>query len=60
MIQEMLMVEKNIKWNDTPTQSKRGSCCIKRDVVERAEWFVDLDIPTFTKDREYIEKLINY
>lgn len=62
MIQEMLMTEKNINWNDIPTHLKRGSCCIKRDVVDtkRTEWFIDLDIPTFTKDRDYVEKLINY
>lgn len=57
MIQDMLMTEKNINWNDIPTHLKRGSCCVKRDVVEtgRTEWFVDLNIPTFTQDRDYVE-----
>jgi tRNA(His) 5'-end guanylyltransferase len=29
MIQDMLMTEKGINWNDLPTHQKRGSCCIK-------------------------------
>ena len=28
-IQDMLMTEKGINWNDLPTYQKRGSCCIK-------------------------------
>lgn len=62
MIQEMLMTERNINWNDIPTHLKRGSCCIKKDITEsgRSEWFIDLEIPTFTKNRDYIEKLINF
>ena len=62
MIQEMLMTEKNINWNDIPTYLKRGSCCIKRDIVEtgRTEWFEDLEIPTFTQDRNYVESRIYF
>ena len=30
-IQDMLMVQKNINWNDFPTHQKRGSCCIKTE-----------------------------
>lgn len=30
-IQDMLMLEKGINWNDFPTFLKRGSCCIKED-----------------------------
>ena len=29
-IQDMLMLEKSINWNDYPTHLKRGSCCIKK------------------------------
>lgn len=32
MIQDMLMVQKGINWNDLPTYQKRGSCCIKKKV----------------------------
>lgn len=28
-IQDMLMTQKGINWNDFPTHKKRGSCCIK-------------------------------
>lgn len=28
-IQDMLMTQKDINWNDFPTYQKRGSCCIK-------------------------------
>ena len=28
-IQDMLMTQKGINWNDIPTYQKRGSCCIK-------------------------------
>lgn len=30
-IQDMLMTQKGINWNDLPTYQKRGSCCIKED-----------------------------
>lgn len=68
-IQDMLMEQKGINWNDFRTYEKRGSCCIKRNVEVdlppgqgtsyRSEWFVDLDIPIFKGDgRAYIDKLI--
>lgn len=61
-IQEMLWQEKQINWNDTPTCFKRGVCCKKKEVeietpngtAMRGKWFIDLDIPIFTKDREYV------
>ena len=28
-IQDMLMTQKSINWNDFPAYQKRGSCCIK-------------------------------
>lgn len=31
MIQDMLMTEMGINWNDFPTHQKRGSCCVKED-----------------------------
>lgn len=30
-IQDMLMTQKGINWNDFPVYQKRGSCCIKED-----------------------------
>lgn len=69
MIQDMLMTEKGINWNDFPTHQKRGSCCIKKQYedttedegacVMRAYWVIDTEIPIFKgEDREYIDKLV--
>ena len=66
-IQDMLWKERNINWNDFPTDCKRGSCCIKTRITEagsvlngdatvevsRSRWVVDREPPVFTQDREY-------
>lgn len=71
-IQDMLVLQKGINWNNLPTYKKRGSCCIKKeyeaviddhndneDVIIRSYWAIDKDIPIFKGEgREYIEKLI--
>ena len=70
-IQDMLMTQKGINWNDFPTYQKRGSCCVKTDrtttiavdgeisTVERPHWIIDNDIPQFKNEaREYVDKLI--
>ena len=72
-IQDMLMTQKSINWNDYNTTLKRGSCCIKIDdglteydetgnicgYTQRSKWIIDNEIPIFSQDRNYIEKLIN-
>lgn len=67
VIQDMLFVEKGINWNDYPTTLKRGSCCIKVPVkinegteneTIRNKWVIDNDIPIFTQDKEYVNKLV--
>lgn len=71
-IQDMLMTQKGINWNDYATTLKRGSCCIKvddgltkydevgniSDYIPRSKWVIDDEIPIFTQDRNYVEKLI--
>ena len=68
-IQDMLMLQKGINWNDYSTTLKRGSCCIKTLIqvlsteVKGGEspiskWVIDNEIPIFTQDRNYVEKLI--
>lgn len=71
-IQDMLMTQKGINWNDYATTLKRGSCCIKADdslteydevgnicgYIQRSKWVIDNKIPIFTQDRNYVEKLI--
>lgn len=63
MIQDMLMTQKGINWNNFPTHQKRGSCCIKiyqtgKDSWEshaedklipngRTKWTIDTEIPIF-------------
>ncbi len=62
-IQDMLMVERNINWNDFPVVQKRGSCCVKSNITctfakeengtvvtgatERPHWYIDKNIPIF-------------
>lgn len=32
-IQDMLLTQKGINWNDLPTYQKRGSCCVRNKIV---------------------------
>jgi tRNA(His) 5'-end guanylyltransferase len=67
-IQDMLMTQKGINWNDFPAYQKRGSSCIKEDyylyknnhtLEQRSRWAVDLNMPILkNEDREYVDKLI--
>ena len=62
-IQDMLMEQKNVNWNDYPTYQKRGSCCIKENYETengmRTRWIVDKDIPIFKGDgREYVDRFV--
>lgn len=67
-IQDMLMLQKNINWNDFPTYQKRGTCVVYVDYQnpksltdgDRVKgWIIDKDIPIFKSEgREYIEKLV--
>lgn len=67
-IQDMLMTQKGINWNDFPTYQKRGSCCIYVDMQNPESisngdrikgWVIDKEIPIFKGEgREYIDKLI--
>lgn len=55
MLQDKLLNEKGINWNNLPTYQKRGACCVKGD----CGWVIDLDIPEFKGEgRDYIECLI--
>lgn len=68
-IQDMLMIQKNINWNDFDIVKKRGSCCTKdfekkiinfqtQEEIVRKVWGIDKDIPIFTQDRNYIERFV--
>ena len=70
-VQDMLWREREINWNDFPTDCKRGSCAYKviqetempdpRNPeqmirVKRRKWVVDNQIPIFTQDRNFVEQ----
>lgn len=57
-IQDKLFTEKDINWNDYPISAKRGSCCIKN--LEDRKWYIDVTIPIFTEDREYVNSKIYF
>lgn len=71
-IQNLLLIRRDINWNDYPTDCKRGAACIKQTVGTnisaalgiagaeyKTEWWIDREIPIFKGDgREYIDKLI--
>ncbi len=62
-----LLMEEGINWNDYIPKYKRGSVVKKESVfvngrdgelVERKKWLVDNNTPIFTKDKEYLAKLV--
>lgn len=71
-IQDMLMIQKGINWNDLPTYQKRGSCCIRNHMISEPygnymldetagenEWIIDKNIPIFKGEgRKYIDDLV--
>ena len=68
-IQDMLMTQKGINWNDFPTYQKRGSCVIKEEykdhsvlpdmAITRTRWIIDKEIPIFKGEgRNYIDQLV--
>ena len=71
-IQDMLMLQKGINFNDMPTEFKRGVCCVKEEYYPdpmpgyedcpidatsvRTRWILDKEIPIFTQDRNYVDR----
>lgn len=58
-MQDKLILEKNINWNDLPVWQKRGVCITKQFYYKgealRSKWEVDHETPVFSQDREYID-----
>lgn len=52
-VQDMLVNEKGVNWNDLKTWMKRGSCIIRKDGVT-----ADEEIPIFSKQREYVGAML--
>lgn len=70
-IQDMLITQKGINFNDMPAEFKRGVCCIKKEIQNpnvdikdgycpKTVWVIDKEIPIFTQDRDYIERLVMF
>lgn len=65
-IQDMLMLQKGINWNNFPVMYKRGVSCIRKleDVetpngkTQRKKWVLDYNIPILTQDWDYIKNQI--
>ena len=55
-IQDKLMTEKNINWNDAPVFFKRGVCVKRFKEKDNSGWVLDMNIPIFTQDRKYVEQ----
>lgn len=54
-LQDKLMLEKGINWNDLPIKQKRGRCVL-RGIGN--SYKIDYDIPIFTQNRQYIENFL--
>ena len=69
-IQDMLMLQKGINWNDLETYKKRGTCCYKKEIKilnkktnqmkTKSKWYLDLDMPILTEPnaREYFNNIL--
>lgn len=54
-VQDMLMLEKGINWNDIPTWAKRGTCVVHTNGAQQ----IDEEIPIFTQDRSYVDQHVS-
>lgn len=54
-LQNKMLIERDVNWNDYPTHLKRGCCAIKDS---EGKWVLDINIPIFTEDRDYIDRLV--
>jgi tRNA(His) guanylyltransferase len=54
-LQDKLMFERGVNWNDLPAAQKRGRAGVYRD---GDGWLVDVEPPMFTKDRTYLTQRI--
>lgn len=54
-IQDMLMEQFDINWNNYPTICKRGTACINKD----GQWVLDTEMPILKgEDRKYVDQYI--
>lgn len=57
-LQEMCF-QKGRNWNDLPTSQRRGRCVVKKHLAPGvSHWVLDEEIPVFSQDRGYVERLL--
>lgn len=54
-LQNKMLTEKDVNWNNYKTDEKRGIAAIKDN---EGKWFIDKLTPIFTEDRDYINRLV--
>lgn len=58
-MQDKLVIEKGINWNDLEVWKKRGLCVRKeyflKNETRRTRWVEDMETPVFSEDKAYIE-----
>lgn len=54
-LQNKMLTEKNVNWNDYKIDEKCGIAAIKDN---EGKWFIDELTPIFTEDRDYINRLV--
>ena len=73
-LQDKMFTEKGVNWNDLSTYQKRGACAVRKlmpqmketknsdliGLIYKPKWVIDLDIPIFTQDRDYINSLLTF
>ncbi|BEU14811.1 putative tRNA-His guanylyltransferase [Bacillus phage CM1] len=61
-LQDKLLLERDINWNDLPVWQKRGVCIVKEIYTKngalRSRWAVDENTPIFSQDTDYINGLV--
>lgn len=73
-LQDKMFTEKGVNWNDLSTYQKRGACAVRKlmpqmkktknndlvGLIYKPKWVIDLNIPIFTQDRDYINSLLTF
>jgi tRNA(His) 5'-end guanylyltransferase len=61
-VQDMLMLQRGVNWNDLPVWMRRGATVIRTTGVDHEGVHTSVDedenIPVFTQDREYVERFL--
>ena len=56
-LQNKLLTEKDVNWNDESTVHKRGTCAYKvidNEELQSHKWILDYEMPILTEDRKFV------